>query len=97
VVADRIFLRNTKRVSILCCLILVVGGFMFFAPVVSLRSEVPVTTGVPSIRIGTNETSTADLCSITFCYLGHGAVYAQGVYYPATKLAYKGVLGDKRT
>ena len=57
---------------------------MFFAPVVSLRSEAPFTTSVASFRIQTSEISTAKLCSITFCYLGAGAVYANGTYYPAT-------------
>jgi len=84
-VAEKIFLRNVKSVSILCCVVLVVGGFLFFAPVMSLGSEVPLTTGVFSIKIQTSEASTAELCSITFCYLGQGAVYSKGVYYPLTK------------
>ncbi len=84
IAADRLFVRNAKRAAVLCCLFLVVGGFMFFAPVVSLGSEAPLTTGVPSFRIQTSETSTAELCSITFCYLGAGAVYANGTYYPVT-------------
>lgn len=63
---------------------MLLGGFMFFAPVVSLGSEIPVTVGVPALRIQTSETSTAELCSITFCYLGSGAVYANGTYYPVT-------------
>ena len=95
--ADRMFLRNVKRASMLCCLVLVVGGFMFFAPVVSLPSAAPVTTGVPSIKIDTSASSTGVLCSITFCYFGRGAVYAQGVYYPVTKPAYTGIVGDKRS
>lgn len=100
IISDRIFMRNVKRVSILCCLVLIVGGFMFFAPVVSLGSEAPVTAGVPSIRIQTSETSTGELCSITFCYLGQGAVYANGVYYPVTKPVPSSIIqrhGAKRT
>ena len=69
---------------------------MFFAPVVPLPSVAAVTTGVPSIRIDTSQTSTAVLCSIAFCYLGQGAVYAQGVYYPVTRPAYTGLAGDRR-
>ena len=69
---------------------------MFFAPVVpvvSLGSVAPVTTGVPSIRIQTTETSSAaELCSITYCYLGQGAVYTNGTYYPVTKPLQSGVL-----
>jgi hypothetical protein len=85
--ADMIFTRNIKRVSVLACLFLMVGGFMFFAPVVSLPSvgsAQPVTTGVISIKIQTTETASTDFCSITFCYLGQGAAYARGVYYPVT-------------
>jgi hypothetical protein len=98
-VADKTFVRNLRRVSVLCCLVLVVGGFMLFAPVVSLPSfpsAAPVTTGVISIKIDSSQTSTAALCSITFCYLGRGAVYAQGVYYPLTKPVYNGLAGHRR-
>ncbi|MGA2665720.1 MAG: hypothetical protein ABSF83_12345 [Nitrososphaerales archaeon] len=95
--SDRMFLRNVKRASILCVLLLAIGGFMFFAPVVpvvsSLGSIAPVTTGVPSFRIQTTETSsTAELCSITYCYLGQGAIYTNGTYYPVTKPLQSGVL-----
>jgi len=96
---DKIFVRNVKRISMLCCLVLVVGSFMFFAPVVSLGSQAPVTAGVPAIRIQTSETSTGELCSITFCYLGQGAVYANGIYYPVTKPVPTNVIhghGDRR-
>jgi len=95
-VSERAFLRNAKRASMLCCLILVVGGFLFFAPVVSLNSAPPVTTGVLSLKIDTTKTSTGALCSITFCYFGQGAVYAQGIYYPMTKPAHDGLLGYRR-
>ena len=99
-VSDKIFVRNVKRVSVLCCLVLVVGSFMFFAPVVSLGTEAPVTVGVPAIRIQTSETSTRELCSIAFCYLGQGAVYANGIYYPLTKPVPTNIVqrhGEKRT
>lgn len=81
---DGALVRNAKRITGIACVVVLLGAFMFFAPVVSLGSEVPVTTGVPALRIQTSETSTAELCSITFCYLGSGAVYANGMYYPVT-------------
>jgi hypothetical protein len=83
-VYDAAFARSAKRLSVIACVVVLLGAFMFFAPVVSLGSEIPVTAGVPALRIQTSETSTAELCSITFCYLGSGAVYANGTYYPVT-------------
>ncbi|MDA4122692.1 MAG: hypothetical protein OK456_05865 [Thaumarchaeota archaeon] len=84
-----------KRTAFLACIFLIIGGFMFFAPVVNLRSVAPVTTGVISIKIDTNETTTGSLCSIAFCYGHVGAVYAAGVYYPVTRPAVNGIHGQR--
>ncbi len=84
-----------KRTAYLACIFLMIGGFMFFAPVVNLRTAAPVTTGVISIKIDSNETTTGSLCSIAFCYGHVGAVYEGGVYYPVTRPEVNGIHGQR--
>ena len=83
-ISDEIFLRNVKRISILCCLLVAIG-FAVFAPVVSLEADVPAVGGFPVVTAQTNATHTTGLGSITFCLLGQGALLIHGAYYPLTK------------
>gem|GEM_PF-1910388 len=66
VVSERLFLRNVKRLSILGCILAVVIGFMIFAPVITIQAN------ASSVGMG----------SVTFCYLGQGALLLHGEYYP---------------
>ena len=80
--SEPVFRRNVKTISVVCFLLLTVGGFMVFAPVVSLRATADAAVSLgPSVRVQTTN-ETIPLGSITFCYLGQGAVLVNGTYYP---------------
>src|SRR5208337_4405029 len=66
VVSERSILRNIKRLSILFCILALAVGFMVFAPVITIQ------TNASSVGMG----------SVTFCYLGQGALLVHGDYYP---------------
>jgi uncharacterized membrane protein len=61
-------MRSIKRLSMLCCILAAVMGFMIFVPVITIQAN------APSVGMG----------SITFCYLGQGALLVHGEYYPLT-------------
>ncbi|MGP8057427.1 MAG: hypothetical protein ACLP9K_07510 [Nitrososphaerales archaeon] len=65
-VDERHFLRNVKRFSILFCILAVAVGFLVFAPVVTIQTNA----------------ATVGMGSVTFCYLGQGALLVHGDYYP---------------
>jgi hypothetical protein len=80
--SDAVFVRNVKIVAVICFVLLTVGGFMTFAPVVSVAAATDATVSLgPSVRVQTTN-ETTPLGSITFCYLGQGAVLVNGTYYP---------------
>jgi hypothetical protein len=66
VVSEKHFLRNAKRFSILFCILAVAIGFLVFAPVVTIQTNAAI------VGMG----------SVTFCYLGQGALLVNGEYYP---------------
>ncbi|MDG6900427.1 MAG: hypothetical protein JRM80_00495 [Nitrososphaerota archaeon] len=82
---ERSLATNAKRVSALACLVIVLGGFVFFAPVVALGAS-PAVTETVSLRFQPSTNSTSPLGSISFCLLGQGAVLVNGTYYPAVAL-----------
>lgn len=67
VTSERVFLRNAKRISVICCCFIVAVSFVLFAPVMTVQA-----------------TPMAGLGSISFCYLGQGALLVNGTYYPMT-------------
>src|SRR3989442_8174218 len=67
-----------------------------FAPVVSLTADIPGSGGFSTTTTAQGNTTRTitlvgtpgygeGLGSITFCYLGQGALLIQGTYYPLTK------------
>ena len=83
---DSSILKNAKRLSALAVLAVVLGGFVYFAPVVTLGAT-PTVTETISMRFqqsGSNATS--PMGSISFCLFGDGAVLINGTYYPAVAL-----------
>jgi hypothetical protein len=83
---DSSILTNAKRLSALAVLAVVLGGFVYFAPVVTLGAT-PTVTETISMRVqqsGSN--GTLPMGSISFCLFGDGAVLINGTYYPAVSL-----------
>ena len=78
-------LRTAKRVSALVVLAMILGGFVYFAPVVSLGAS-PTVTETFSMRVPQPNNATAPLGSISFCLFGSGAVLVNGTYYPDVAL-----------
>ena len=62
-------------------LAIVLGGFVYFAPVVSLGAT-PTVTETLSMRVPQPANATAPMGSISFCLFGNGAVLVNGTYYP---------------
>ena len=79
---DSAMLRNAKRLSALAVLALVLGGFVFFAPVVTLGATPTVTETVSMRFQQSNYNGTLPLGSISLCLFGDGAVLLNGTYYP---------------
>ncbi len=77
--------RYAKTLALAAFLLLVLGGFVFFVPVVAIGATPPVTQTV-SLRVQTVDSAVRPLGSIGYCYLGVGAVLVQGVYYPSVAL-----------
>ena len=77
--------RTTRRLSIAAGLLLVLGGFVYFVPVVTLGAT-PVVTETISLEVQPAGNSTHPLGSVGYCYLGIGAVLVHGAYYPAVPL-----------
>ena len=73
--------KTAKRVSALFVLAIVLGGIVYFAPVVSLGAT-PTVTETFSMRVPQQNNATAPLGSISFCLFGDGAVLVNGTYYP---------------
>jgi len=83
---DSSMLRNAKRLSALAVLAMVLGGFVYFAPVVTLGAT-PAVTETISMRLQQSSSNgTAPMGSISFCLFGDGAVLLNGTYYPAVAL-----------
>ena len=78
---DRAVLKTAKRVSALAVLAIVLGGFVYFAPVVTLGAT-PVMTETISMQLQQPSNATAPLGSISLCLFGDGAVLVNGTYYP---------------
>ena len=81
-VLDRNMSRNAKTISAVACMAIILGGFVFLAPVVTL-GQTPTVTETFSLRIQQSQTATAPLGSISFCLFGEGAVLINGTYYPS--------------
>jgi len=79
---DRMILRNAKRLSVIACVILFVGGFVFFVPVVAMGATPTITEAV-SVRLQPAGGTALPMGSIAFCLFGHGAVLVDGSYYPS--------------
>ncbi|HYB76024.1 MAG TPA: hypothetical protein VEC08_03600 [Nitrososphaerales archaeon] len=79
---DRALSRNAKTVSALACLAIVLGGFVFLAPVVTL-GQTPTLTETFSLRVQQPQAGTTPMGSISFCLFGEGAVLINGSYYPS--------------
>ena len=82
---DRALARNAKRISAIVCLAIVLGGFVFFAPVVTLGAT-PTVTETFSLKVRPAANATLPMGSISFCLLGEGAVLMNGTYYPTVAL-----------
>ncbi len=82
---DRAVTGYAKRVAVALCVFLAFGGFVFFVPVMAMGASPPVTRAV-SLRVQLADNATEPLGSIGFCYLGVGALYIHGVYYPSVAL-----------
>jgi hypothetical protein len=78
---DRAILRNAKRLSALACLLVVLGSFVFFVPVVTLGAT-PTITETFSVRVQPAQNVTSTMGSISLCLFGQGAVLVHGAYYP---------------
>ena len=81
-VLDRAMSRNAKRVSAFACLAIILGGFVFLAPVVTL-GQTPTLTETFSVKVQQAQIATAPMGSISFCLFGEGAVLINGTYYPS--------------
>ena len=82
---DRTMVRNARRISALLCLAMLLGGFVYFAPVVTLGAT-PTVTETFSMRVPQSNNATAPMGSISFCLFGQGAILINGTYYPAVAL-----------
>ncbi len=82
---DRAMLRNAKKISALACLVIVLGGFVFFAPVVTLGAT-PTVTETFAMKFRPADNATSPMGSISFCLFGEGAVLINGTYYPSVLL-----------
>lgn len=78
---ERAVLRTAKRVSALAMLAIILGGFVYFAPVVSLGAT-PTMTETFSMQVQQPGNATVPMGSISFCLFGDGAVLINGTYYP---------------
>jgi hypothetical protein len=70
---------------VLACIVLFVGGFVFFVPVVALGATPTITEGI-SVRVQPAGNTALSMGSIAFCFFGHGAVLVHGTYYPSVAL-----------
>jgi len=66
-------------------LALVLGGFVFFAPVVTLGAT-PAVPQRAALRFQQSNNATSPMGSISFCLFGEGAVLVNGSYYPSVAL-----------
>jgi len=82
---DREIVRFAKVLSVVGCVVLFVGGFVFFVPVVSLGAT-PTITETVSFRVQPAENATLPMASIGYCVFGQGAVLVGGLYYPSVAL-----------
>jgi len=82
---DRRLANTAKRISALAVLAIVLGGFVYFAPVVTLGAT-PTVTETFSMRVQQANVAAAPKGSISFCLFGEGAVLVNGVYYPSAAL-----------
>ncbi len=82
---DRAMVRSAKTISAIACLAIILGGFVFFAPVVTL-GQTPTVTETVSVRVQQPLNATAPMGSISFCLFGEGAVLFNGTYYPSAAL-----------
>ena len=82
-------LKTAKGVSALFVLAVVLGGFVYFAPVVSLGAT-PTVTETFSMRVPQPTNATAPMGSISFCLFGNGAVLVNGTYYPNVEASQTG-------
>jgi hypothetical protein len=82
---DKEIVRFAKLLSVAVCVILFVGGFVFFVPVVALGAT-PTVTETVSFRVQPPENGTLPMGSIAFCVFGQGAVLVRGIYYPSVML-----------
>ena len=78
---DRAMSRNAKTISAFACLAIILGSFVFLAPVVTL-GQTPTLTETFSVRVQ-SQIATAPMGSISFCLFGEGAVLINGAYYPS--------------
>ena len=83
---DSSMLRNAKRLSALVVLAMVLGGFVYFAPVVTLGATPTVTETISMRFQQPSSNGTLPMGSISFCLFGDGAVLINGTYYPAVAL-----------
>lgn len=83
---DSAMLRNAKRLSALAVLAMVLCGFVYFAPVVTLGATPTVTETISMRFQQPNNNGTLPMGSISFCLFGDGAVLINGTYYPAVAL-----------
>ena len=74
-------LRTARQVSALVMLAIILGGFVYFAPVVTLGAT-PTVTETFSMRVPQPTNATARMGSISFCLFGEGAILVNGTYYP---------------
>jgi hypothetical protein len=81
-VLDIAMSRNAKTISAIACLTIILGGFVFLAPVVTL-GQTPTLTESFSVRVQQSQIATAPMGSISFCLFGEGAVLINGTYYPS--------------
>ncbi|HUI23820.1 MAG TPA: hypothetical protein VLY82_05450 [Nitrososphaerales archaeon] len=79
---DKRMSRNAKTISVVACLAIILGGFVFLAPVVTL-GQTPTVTETFSVRFQQSQIATAPMGSISFCLFGEGAVLINGTYYPS--------------
>ena len=84
-VLDGAMSTYAKRAAVAVCAFLTLGGFVFFVPVVAIGASPPMAQTI-SLKVETESNSTLPFGSIGFCYLGVGAVFVDGVYYPSVAL-----------
>ena len=83
---DSSILTNAKRISALAVLAVVLGGFVYFAPVVTLGATPTVSETISMRFQQSGNNGTLPMGSISFCLFGDGAVLINGTYYPAVAL-----------